>query len=370
MRHSADATDMPVAGFVATGLGGFEAAALELIREGDVPAAQLCVSKGGRVVLSRAYGWLDPVKRTPLPTNARIGLASLDKVVTSTAIDLLCKARAHIPGTHEVLSHDLRPFVVFRSLGLGPADGSLVDHRLLEITVDHLLKHQAGLDQTVHDARAVQSVLKMSTPPTPRDSIRFFFRTSLDRDVGAGSSYNSAGYFVLRFLVDMIGHGFIPYLKKNVFGPAGTSDICLSHARVADRDPLEVRYKCSGCGPSIFPEDRGRVIPEIEGGNGRYVDSHLVLATSAEAVVKYLSYWVFGSGDRLWSESPAALAPGLNDGWGVYNGGMVGVRTTMVQRRWTMCNYALLMNWAGDRPGVKISDMAARLTMEAERLGW
>jgi CubicO group peptidase (beta-lactamase class C family) len=369
-QNKATTADLPVSGLMRPGTEDFETALLDLIGEGEVPAALMCVSKNGQIVFNRAYGWLDSLERKPLRTSARIGLASLDKIITSTAIELLCKKRTVIPGTKLAVSKGLRPFDVFRQLGLGPADGTVRDERLFQVTVEHLLKHEGGLSESVHQGDVVERELQLKRLPTPSDSIAYLFHMPLKRDPGTQHEYNSAGYFVLRFLIDLAGGGFIPFLKRSVFGPAGAKDICLSRARPADRDPLEVRYLCANRGPSIFPEDHGRIIPEIEGGNGRYVDNHLVLATSAEAVVRYLDYWFFGSADRLWIQRPGRLAPRLNNGSGVYNGRMVGIRTGMQQRRGTMCNYAILTNWVRDRPGSKPQDFHKRVEKVLAGLHW
>lgn len=359
----------PASGPMEPGTEEFNTAALELISEGEVPAAQLCVSKDGKIVLNRAYGYLDAGKNSPLPLNARFRLASLDKVITGTAIHRLIEDRALIRNTGEKMRLDLHPFQLFQKMGISAPADSKTDPRLFDITVKHLLDHSSGLDQGVHSAQKVQKTLELSGLPKAVDAIRYHFTKSLSFDPGSKSSYNSAGYWVLRLLVELAGGSFIGYLKKEIFGPAKTNDICLSHTRPSDRDPLEVRYQCQGSGPSLFPDQKGQVIPLIDGG-GEYNDNHLVMAASAEAVARFLSYWYFGEAKRLWTERPSRLAPGLNNGWGFFHGGMTGIRTMMFQRRWSMCNVVLLTNWVRDRPGVKPQDFAKKLEQVCKRLNW
>lgn len=356
-------------GVMEPGTEEFETAALELTSVGDVPAAQLCVSKDGKIVFNRAYGWLDRQKRNRLPVNARFRLASLDKVITGTAIRQLIDAQAPLKPTGDRMSLELRPFRVFEKMGIGPEKGVRTDPRLFDVTVKHLLEHAAGLDQEVHNHVVLQRELRLSRVPTAADAMRYHFYKTLAFDPGSKSSYNSAGYWVLRFLVGLAGGTFIDYLKKNVFRPAGTADLCLSRTRPAQRDPLEVRYECVPVGPSMFPEDRGQVVPAMEGG-GEYNDHHLILATSAEAVVRYLSYWYFGGAQRLWTSDPGHLAPGLDNGGGVYFGGMTGIRTVMHQRRSTMCNFAFLTNWVRTHPDEQEQDSNKRLESVCQKLGW
>jgi CubicO group peptidase (beta-lactamase class C family) len=237
------------------------------------------------------------------------------------------------------------------------------------VTVKHLLEHSSGLSNEVHNLGALVQELGLKTLPTASDAMRFHFCRKLDFDPGSQSQYCSAGYWALRFLVGLAGGSFIAYLKKNVFGPAGTANICLSRTRPSGRDPLEVRYMCEPTGPSIFPKDNNKVLPRVEGG-GDWYDHHLILAASAEAVVRYLSYWYFGESWRLWADEPRRLTPGLNNGGGVFFGGMTGIRTVMNQRRWKMCNFAFLTNWVRTRPGVKEQDFNKRLEMVCEKLGW
>lgn len=362
--------NMPINGVVGSGMEDFEAAVLQLISEGEVPAALLCVSKNGQIVFSRAYGWLDSRLKTALPVNARIGLASLDKIITATAIDILCRRGAHIPKSSQTFSKSLRPFVLFQEMGIAPPNGYVRDPRLLGATVDNLLNHQVGLNDSVHFGFELQKVLGIRTLPTTADAMRYHYFQTLNRPITDKYEYSSAGFMVLRYLIDIAGGGFLNFLKREVFGPAGSTDVCQSHARIGERDPLEVRYVCSASGPSILPEDKGAIVPETEGGNGRYVDYHLVLAASAEAVVRYLSYWNWGTAERLWTGSPAELSPGINNGYHFFNGRMAAIRTAMQQRRNTMCNFALLTNWAKDRPYVKPPDFHERLETVLTRHGW
>jgi CubicO group peptidase (beta-lactamase class C family) len=356
-------------GLMEPGTEEFETAALELMSDGDVPAAQLCVSKDGKIVFNRAYGWLDRQKGNRLPVNARFRLASLDKVITSTAIHQLIDAQAPLERTGERMSLELRPFRVFEKMGIRPPSGKRTDPRLFDVTVKHLLEHAAGLNQEVHNLAALKRELGLTRLPTADDAMRYHFCKTLDFDPGSKSSYNSAGYWVLRVLVGLAGGSFIDYLKNNIFGPAGTADLCLSRTRPAQRDRLEVRYECQQMGPSVFPADHEQVVPELEGG-GDYGDHHLILATSAEAVVRYLCYWYFGEAKRLWTEDRGRLAPGLNNGGGVYFGGMTGIRTMMNQRRWKMCNFAFLTNWVRTHPGQKDHDFNKRLEAMCEKLDW
>jgi len=66
----------------------------------------------------------------------------------------------------------------------------------------------AGLDQGVHDAVNVQRVLRLERLPTTLDAMRYHFCKKLAFDPGSQSSYNSAGYMTLRFLIDLTG-GFV-----------------------------------------------------------------------------------------------------------------------------------------------------------------
>lgn len=342
----------------------------DLIRQGHVPAAQLCVSKDGQIVVNRTYGWLDPDSRIALPTNGRLIVASLDKAITRTAIELLCARQTLVPGTDERFSMSLRPFSLFRQLDIAPPDGHIADVRLLDATVEHLLKHQVGLDSDVQFCNKVQECLGLTQLPTIRDAMRYHYYRRLDRPVGISSEYSSAGYMVLRCLIDLAGGGYINYLQQELFGPAGTKDICLSRTRLSERDPLEVRYRCANYGPSIFPEERGATAWDVNGGNGHYLDYHLVLAASAEAMAKYLCHWQCASENRLWTTTPAQLAPGLNNGCSQTDGETLAIRTAMEQRRWSMCNYVLLMNWPSDGANFKSADLHLQMDGILKRAGW
>jgi len=43
------------------------------------------------------------------------------------------------------------------------------------VTVEHLLKHQGGLTESVHQGDVVQRELRLQRLPTPSDSIAYLF---------------------------------------------------------------------------------------------------------------------------------------------------------------------------------------------------
>jgi CubicO group peptidase (beta-lactamase class C family) len=92
----------------------------------------LAISRGGRLLYERGYGWLDRQHKIPAPPNAFFGIASCEKPITAAAVRKLAAE-----GKLSLQSP------LFSTLGIHPA-GSIVDRRVTNITFEDVLEHKAG----------------------------------------------------------------------------------------------------------------------------------------------------------------------------------------------------------------------------------
>jgi N-acyl-D-amino-acid deacylase len=158
---SLPAADRPVTGAATVHWEPVDRAVQDFMDTAGCQAATVAVSRDGRLVLSRGYGWQDRDKKTPVPPDALFRLASVTKPFTMALV------RNAVRAGH--LSLDTR---VFDLVDIRPPNGKVADPRVLEITVGQLLDHKGGWDLKKsldpmfrhHDA---EKALGLTNPPLP-----------------------------------------------------------------------------------------------------------------------------------------------------------------------------------------------------------
>lgn len=153
---------------------------LSMMRKWNLKGGQLAIAKDGRLVLTRSYGYADLDKRRTVELDSLFRITSVTKTFTTTAILKLVDAGK--------LRLSDKAFVLLSHLK--PAYGPIVDPRLLDITVQQLLQHSGGWQDTEPSFTMPftgQVVLAVGppNPPTCESVIRYQLSKSLDFDPGS-----------------------------------------------------------------------------------------------------------------------------------------------------------------------------------------
>jgi len=263
----------PVTGPFLPGLDHADATMLALMEKYECPGAQLAVTYRGRLVLARGYGFADRDTHSPVRPESLFRLASLSKLITSTAILTL------------VEQHKLRlddpAFTLLPQFR--PLPGAKTDPRLATITVRQLLHHTGGWDRGASgDPMFKSAVIAAATgtrPPASAEAIiRYMLGQPLDFDPGSKFVYSNFGYNVLGRLIETIsGQSYSAYVQAHVFAPAGIRQMRLGHSRAADRAPGEVTYygfAGETSARSVFAAPGSPVSPPYGAFNLEAMDSH------------------------------------------------------------------------------------------------
>ena len=134
----------------------------------------------GKVVLERAYGFLNLETETPLTTSSIFEIASLTKQFTAVAIMMLveeAKMRLDDP--------------VSTYIDGTPAEWS-------RITLRHLLTHTSGLDISAMPRVDGSAPLSIST----RQAFEFILRQPMFAATGRTGWYSDAGYVLLGMVIE------------------------------------------------------------------------------------------------------------------------------------------------------------------------
>ncbi|MBC7838865.1 MAG: beta-lactamase family protein [Nitrospiraceae bacterium] len=280
----------PVAGRIVPDLRPFDEAMLSMMQKWGLKGGQLAIAKGGKLVFSRSYGDADLNKRRTVELDSLFRIGSVSKTFTTAAILKLVEAGKLRLSDRvlSLLSH------------LKPADGSTVDPRLLEITVQQLLQHAGGWQDTEPSftmpfTGQVTFEVGSPSPPTCETVIRYQLSKRLDFDPGSKTSYSNFGFCILGRIIEAVasaGGKRVPYeefVEREVLRPAGITRAKLGGTLPSERSRAEVRYY----GPpnqvlvdSVYP-GRG-LVPFAYGGLYlRSTDSSGGWIASAEDLVKF-----------------------------------------------------------------------------------
>jgi CubicO group peptidase (beta-lactamase class C family) len=277
----------------------------------DATAATVAISRDGKLLYSRGYGWSDEAKKMPTAPDALLRIASVSKPITAAAIKQLIRDKK--------LSADAK---VFSLLDIKSPTGTPHDARVADITVQHLLEHRGGWDREaafdpMFFQTKVMQELQLQSLPTPRHAIEFMLTQPLQFDPGQKVAYSNFGYCILGRVVEEVAkQNYEQAVEQLVFKPHRIKDIQLGHGAIKQRAPREVWYAVK---EHDFLLD--------------WMDSHGGYIASAPALCQFLQhYWLSGT-------------PRNKQDWGdwAFFGSLPGT-TAMVRQRRDGYNVAILLN--------------------------
>lgn len=204
----------------------------------EIKGGSLAVMKDGRLIYSKGYGWADEEAGIPMSPGNIMRIASLSKLVTATAIMQLCERK--------VLSLDDKVFGKGGILDC-PQFSHIRDKRTKDITVNQLLRHEAGFTMHRGDpmftTREIIIWEDLDTVPDMDRVIEYALGERLGYTPGHGFRYSNLGYLILTKIVEVCsGMDYEEYCQENILHPAGCYDMHMARNLYEERYPNEVRY--------------------------------------------------------------------------------------------------------------------------------
>ena len=175
----------------------------ELTR-GKVPGAAVLVSRNGKTVFEKGYGYASIENGARVAPETRFRIGSVTKQFTAAAI-----LRLQEEGRLSVDDH-LSKFIP------GYPRGG-------EVTLRHLLTHTSGIHSFTDKPEFLETV---TTPiKSADDFIRSFENDPYDFAPGTKWSYDNSGYFLLGYIVEKVsGQPYGDFLRAHFFEPLGMKD--------------------------------------------------------------------------------------------------------------------------------------------------
>jgi CubicO group peptidase (beta-lactamase class C family) len=315
-----EAEKIPVHGNAHRALAAVDEAIRKVMAEKGMPAVTFALSKDGKIIHERAFGWADPELKLELEPGVKMRVASMTKPVVSAAIHTLFKVGKLKPEDR-----------VFEVLALGELkEAKSADARFKAVTIQQLLEHKGGWDRdksgdlTVRSS-AIQDMFRIETQEMePMHIVRYALTLPMDFNPGERSAYCNFGYILLVRVIEKVsGQKFSDYLHSTVCKKAGADSFSTSTSDARDRQEGEIWY-------CYHPEYPKKEVPlpfrtEARDGAG-------VLACTAPDYCRFLNaYWISGEerdgGSRRYT----------------FNGSHPGVTAICAQRA-DGINYAAIAN--------------------------
>lgn len=157
------------------------------------------VTKHGKVVFDKAYGYADLEWRTPMTTDAELRIGSMTKQFTAAAI-LLLEERGKLK-TEDLIKTYLPDAPVSWE----------------KITIHNLLTHTSGLPN--YTAQPGFQVLSRQAA-TPKDVLALFRDKPLEFAPDSSWAYSNSNYFLLGLIIEKVsGQTYADFLRANLLTP-------------------------------------------------------------------------------------------------------------------------------------------------------
>ena len=198
---------------------------LEFAQERDAVGASVAVSRGGKLIYARSFGYRDLADQTPAEPTTLFSVASVSKTITAVAVTRLIQERK--------LSLDDRYVDV---LDLNPK--SIVDDRIRDVTVRHLLNHTGGWDRTVSNdpvgnesrARVAEHLGIERSKLLPNHLVEHMLTKPLEFAPGTRYAYSNCGYCILGRIIEKVtGQDYATFVSSEILAPMGITSM-RSHA--------------------------------------------------------------------------------------------------------------------------------------------
>jgi len=237
---------------------------LSFLHRWEINGASVAVAKNGKLIYARGFGFADTVTKELVQPFSKFRIASISKLITAVAIMKLeeegrLSLNDKVFGEHAILDD--------------PYFSDPKDKRAYDITVAHLLSHEAGWSQRWGDKMfmplVVADQMGVDLPVDARTIIRFALDKRLHFTPGTGRAYSNLGYAILGLVIEKVsGMAYDEYCKKSILEPIGIHDMVLANNLKTQKALFEVSYYVPSDvlpKPSIY--GTGELLSPCYGGN-------------------------------------------------------------------------------------------------------
>lgn len=242
-------------------LPGLDHAVDSFITTWNIRGASLAITRNDSLLYARGYGFCD--EGVAMSADVRMRLASISKLLTAVGIMRLQEERKVFLETP-----------VFGPVGvLNEYDKYIQDEQYYEMTVEHLLRHQAGFTLMNGDVmfrtRSFMRKWGLSKPPSADFLVKKELAQPLAYEPGTWQEYSNFGYLLLSLVIEKVsGLPYGEFMQREVFEPALCHHFALGGNYLKDRLPDESRYYMQADAEKVGSFDgRFAQVEKCYGGN-------------------------------------------------------------------------------------------------------
>lgn len=235
------------------------------LKRWEINGAQLVITRNDSLLYARGFGYADKEKGIKMEPNMVMRFASVSKLITAVGIMKLQEMK-------KLRVSDK----VFGSQGIlndTTYTNSIKDERYYDITVEQLLRHNAGFTNNAGDpmfsTRYIIMQNHLKTAPDHKTLLRILLKRRLGYTPGQGKCYSNLGYMLLSEIIEKkSGMKYEDFMQKYVLHPAGCHDMHIAGTYYEDRRPNEVKYYMHQGSVNVYEyNNSGRLVPRCYGEN-------------------------------------------------------------------------------------------------------
>ena len=321
-------------GFSSAKLARIDSLLAGLVRDGRIPGAVVLITRNGKAVMYKAWGYRNIDTKEPLQRTDIFRIASQSKAITSTAIMMLWEEGKF--GLDDPISRYIPEFREAKVLKtFNAADSTYVaEPAKTQPTIRQLLTHTSGVDYAAIGTANFRAIYGKAGIPSGIgnsdakicDKMRVLGSQPLRHEPGGDFTY-ALGLDVLGCLVEVVsGMPFDEFLRKRLFDPLGMKDTWFYLPK--DRQARMVTLHAGVEGKSVVRKDRifDNVDPEYPKAAGTYFSGGAGLSSTVEDYARFLQMYLNkGEWNGVRLLSPKTVEMVLTDQWAKpgYNIGLV-----------------------------------------------
>ncbi len=369
-------------------LAPFDKLLTAFVAEQRLPGAAVAVTRGGKLVYARGFGFANVEKKIPVRPRSLFRIASVSKPITAVAVLMLVEQQK-VKLDEPVLNYiRLKPAL--------PA-GARIGRRWAKVTVRECLHHTGGWDRDrkggfdpIAVPRRISKSLGLGGPPSPDDIVRYMMGRPLDFEPGAKMVYSNFGYLVLGRIIEAVTRQrYEAWVKKHVLAPVNVVDMSLGKGLLRNRAKGEVHYYDSQkrTAPCLYAPRAGQLVPLPDGAeNIEGFEAHGGWIASAVDLVRFACAFDYGHKSpllsangikQMWARPQGAAGHDASGkpkaayygcGWSVrpigntgrantWHNGLIAGTSTLLVRRWDGLNWAVLFNTDANASGKPPADL-------------
>ena len=215
-----------------------------LLEKFNVPGAALAISKNGRLVYAKGFGYADISSSEKVTTRSQFRIASVSKPIAAVAILKLVEQ-----GKLKLTDN---PYTILGDMPL--PKGKKINPDIYKITILDLLRHTGG--QALYNStgrimspmqppvsREISKAFNIPHPPPTKFVIGYMQSQRLINQPGQEFRYSNYGYLLLGAVVSKVtGMDFESYVRHQILSPLDIQCIKFGHTLRSQKAVNEVSY--------------------------------------------------------------------------------------------------------------------------------